>query len=93
MAGEEVAQVYLINQEKSLKVAAKALKGFQRISLAPGESKVLKFNLTPEDLSYVDASGERKQLRGKLGISIGGSQPDESNPRSGNIVTRTITIK
>lgn len=93
VAGDEVAQLYLINQDKSIKAALKTLKGFQRLSLKPGESRVVKFTLTPDDLSYVSADGTRRQFKGRLGISIGGSQPDETNPKSGNVILNTLLIK
>ena len=93
MAGEEVPQVYVINQDKSIKTALKVLRGFQRISLLPGESKVVKFSLSPADLSYVNQNGERNQLSGKVAISIGGSLPDESNPTSGNIILTNLQIQ
>ncbi|MEJ6979507.1 glycoside hydrolase family 3 C-terminal domain-containing protein [Pedobacter sp. P351] len=93
VAGEEVAQLYLINQDKSLKVASKALKGFQRLTLNPGESKIVRFTLTPDDLSYISQDGTRRQFKGKLGIGIGGSQPDETNPKSGNVILNTLLIQ
>ncbi|WP_036602667.1 glycoside hydrolase family 3 C-terminal domain-containing protein [Olivibacter sitiensis] len=93
MDGEEVVQLYVINREKTVKTALKALKGFQRISLKVGESKVVQFILTPKDLSYVDVNGESKQLTGKVEICVGGSQPDEPNPTSGNIVKGSVSIQ
>ncbi len=91
--GEEVVQLYVINTNNAIKMPVKALKAFQRIGLEPGANKVLTFNLTPDDLSYVDVSGNKKMLKGKIEISIGGSQADEPNPASGNVLKRTITIK
>jgi beta-glucosidase len=92
LAGEEVAQLYVVNENSSIKTALKALKGFQRFSLKAGESKKVEFLLSPEDLSYVDADGVMKSLTGKIEISIGGSQPDEKNVRSGNILNKEFFI-
>jgi len=39
MAGDEVAQLYVSNLRASVPVPVKALKGFKRIYLNPGESK------------------------------------------------------
>jgi beta-glucosidase len=91
--GDEVVQLYLVNKNAAIATPLKALKGFQRITLKPGESKVVKFNLLPEDLSYVDANGHRLSLNGKLQISAGGHQPDEPNPSSGNVVKKELIIK
>ncbi|HTN22235.1 MAG TPA: glycoside hydrolase family 3 C-terminal domain-containing protein [Pelobium sp.] len=92
LAGEEVAQLYVVNENSSIKTALKALKGFQRFSLKAGESKKVEFLLSPEDLSYIDADGVMKSLTGKIEISIGGSQPDEKNVRSGNILNKEFFI-
>ncbi|WP_432713521.1 glycoside hydrolase family 3 C-terminal domain-containing protein [Pedobacter sp.] len=92
MGGDEVAQLYLINQNKTIKTAQKALKGFQRISLKAGESKIIKFTLSPKDLSYIDANGTAVQFKGKVELGIGGSQPDEGNKTSGNIIKKSITV-
>lgn len=93
MQSDEVVQLYVEHSDLSLKTARKALKGFQKISLAPGESKLIKFSLLPEDLSYVDLNGQRQPLQGKIRLSVGGSQPDETLKTSGNIVSKTITIE
>ena len=90
--GDEVVQLYLVNKNTTITTPLKSLKGFRRIALKPGESKVVKFTLTAEDLTYVDANGKRLPLNGKLQICAGGNQPDEPNPMSGNIVKKEIII-
>ncbi len=92
-AGDEVVQLYLINKNASIKTSIKALKGFKRISLKPGESKIVKFTLTPEMLSYVSASGKSMPLKGHMEFSIGGSQPDEPNKTSGNVLRKILNLK
>jgi beta-glucosidase len=91
--GDEVVQLYIVNQNTAIKTPLKSLKGFQRIGLKPAESRIVRFTLSPEDLSYVDANGQRHPLTGKVQIAIGGSQPDEPNTTSGNVVIKLITIK
>lgn len=92
IAGEEVIQLYLTNPNTLVKSPLKALKGFDRIFLKPGERKTVKFNLSPSDLSLINEQGIAEAIKGKLTISIGGSQPDEINPTSGNIIHKTINI-
>lgn len=92
MAGDEVAQLYLVNHNSSIKTALKVLKGFHRLSLKPGESQKVQFLLSAEDLSYVSNDGTMEPLTGKIEISVGGSQPDEQNKTSGNILTKNIFI-
>ena len=91
--GEEVAQLYVINQDKSIKAPLKTLKGFERISLKPGESKTVTFTLSTEDVSYVTAEGEYKPFKGNVKIAIGGHQPDEPNKTTSNIIFQNILIQ
>ena len=93
MGGEEVAQLYVINQNKSIKAPIKTLKGFERISLKAGESKTVTFNLSPEDLSHVTADGIYQEYKGAVKIAIGGHQPDEPNKSSSTILTKTLLIQ
>ena len=51
-AGEEVVQLYISDPVASISRSVKELKGFQKISLQPGESKVVSFNITTADLKF-----------------------------------------
>jgi beta-glucosidase len=90
--GEEVVQIYFSPVNRRNKMPLKALKGFSRIFLKAGEHQVVKFTLSPQDLSIVTESGTLREFKRKIVISAGGSQPDERNVMSGNILTRTLTI-
>ena len=91
--GEEVAQLYLINQDAAIKTPLKSLKGFDRFNLKPGENKTITFNLSPEDLSYVTPEGSLKQYEGKIKISIGGSQPNEKLLTKSNVISKIIQLE
>jgi beta-glucosidase len=52
LAGQEVVQLYVRDVESTLIRPMKELKGFEKITLDPGESKIVSFNLTPRSLSY-----------------------------------------
>ncbi|MGZ3881957.1 MAG: glycoside hydrolase family 3 C-terminal domain-containing protein [Flavisolibacter sp.] len=90
--GEEVVQLYVSAQDKSIQAPLKALKGFQRIQLKAGESKTVQFNLSPEDLSIIDDDGNPKEFAGKVVISVGGSQPDTKIKTTSNVMKATLTI-
>jgi beta-glucosidase len=77
MDGEEVAQLYVLNQDKLVKAPIKALKGFQRLFLKTGETKSVKFTLSSDDLSVMDDNGNPKPLKNII-LSIGGRQPDSN---------------
>lgn len=51
-AADEVVQLYVRDLVGSISRPVKELKGFKRVSLAPGESKRVEFILTPEDLKF-----------------------------------------
>jgi beta-glucosidase len=78
-AGDEVAQLYL-DFPKVDGAPRIALRGFQRVHLAPGERRDLTFMLTPRDLSAVDAGGTRMVMKGDYRVSIGSGQPDTGVP-------------
>ena len=93
MAGEEVVQLYVTNPDRGIKSPLKALKGFERISLKPGESKTVMFTLSPDALSYTTEEGALKQYTGKVEIAVGGHQPGEPNTSTSNIIKKVLTIK
>ncbi|MFA6275723.1 MAG: beta-glucosidase BglX [Pedobacter sp.] len=51
-AGEEIVQLYTRDLVGTSTRPVKELKGFQKIKLQPGESKMVTFNLTEEDLKF-----------------------------------------
>ena len=51
-AGEETVQCYVRLQGTSVALPVRALSGFQRISLAPGEKKEVTFELSPEAFAF-----------------------------------------
>jgi len=78
-AGDDVAQLY-ITPPRFDGAPKIALRGFQRVSLKPGESRDLLFTLSPRDLSFVTASGERALIPGAYTLSVGSGQPGEKKP-------------
>ncbi len=54
LAGDEVVQLYIHDVSPSLKRPVKELRGFQRISLQPGESKTISFNIIGDKLAFYD---------------------------------------
>jgi len=73
-AGDEVAQLYL-DFPADPGAPRIALRGFQRVPLAPGEARTIQFELSPRDLSAVTADGVRKVLAGDYRVSVGSGQP------------------
>lgn len=90
--GDEVVQLYVTNQNKNIRSPLKMLKGFKRISMKAGESKIVQFELKPEDLSVPDEHGNYQLLKGKISVGVGGSQPDEKITSSSNSVKSDVTL-
>ncbi|HZE68894.1 MAG TPA: beta-glucosidase BglX [Pyrinomonadaceae bacterium] len=55
-AADEVVQLYIHQQAGSASRPIRELKGFDRIALAPGETKTIRFKLGPEELRYWSAA-------------------------------------
>ena len=54
MAGSEVVQLYIHDQESTLQKAVKELKGFKKVYLEPGETKEVTLTVSKEQLSSYD---------------------------------------
>jgi len=72
---DEVVQLYVTDAEASGPVPLRALKGFQRVSLMPGEKRVVRFSLDERALSLVKTDGQRVVEPGRFTIAVGGKQP------------------
>lgn len=72
--GEEVVQLYATLPAKEAPL--RSLKGFQRIALQKGKSKTVTFTVTPEELALLNNAGKPVAVKGKVILSVGGSQPE-----------------
>jgi beta-glucosidase len=77
--GDEVAEVFL-TFPPSPGAPIRALRGFSRVHLAPGEAQTVRFSLSPRDLSQVNEAGDRVVAPGEYRISVGGGQPGTGAP-------------
>jgi beta-glucosidase len=73
-AGDEVVQMYVTQLNSAVERPIKALRGFQRIALQPGETRTVRLPLKGQDLTYWDVSAQRFVVEpGTLNIVLGGS--------------------
>jgi beta-glucosidase len=86
-AGDEVVEAYLKTPQKEGPI--RSLVGFSRIHLDAGETRAVEFNLDARALSAVEATGRRAVLAGNYRLSVGSTQPTET--QSG--VTADFTIR
>ncbi|MCB0518824.1 MAG: glycoside hydrolase family 3 C-terminal domain-containing protein [Lewinellaceae bacterium] len=86
-AGKEVVQLYIHDKVGSVTRPVKELKGFEKIALQPGESKTVKFTLTPEELSMWDIDMKWVVEPGEFDIMVG------SSSRTEDLKTTVLTVK
>jgi beta-glucosidase len=72
-AGDEIVQLYVHDRLSSVTRPVKALKGFRRIRLEPGESRAVEFELTPSALSLLDAEMQWRVEPGLFDVMVGSS--------------------
>jgi beta-glucosidase len=76
-AGDEVAQLYVHEVKPVVKRPAKELRGFQRITLRPGEKRTLTFTVPAKKLAYWDESAHAFVVNpGTFDILVGASSDD-----------------
>ena len=71
VTGEEVVQLYISDPVASVSRAVKELKGFQKISLNPGETKELEFKVTTDDLKFFNSDLKYDWEPGEFVVQIG----------------------
>jgi beta-glucosidase len=75
-AGDEVVQLYTRDMVSSVTTYEKNLRGFERITLQPGEKRNVTFTLTPADLSLWDPSMHFVAEPGIFKVMVGSSSED-----------------
>lgn len=70
-AGTEIAQLYLRDIVGSISRPMKELKGFQKVTLNPGESKTISFQITPELLKFYNSQLKWVNEKGDYTVFIG----------------------
>ena len=76
LSGQEVIQLYIRDVLGSVVRPVKELKGFQKIALAPNESKTVKFELGFEELKMLDRDMNWIVEPGEFDVMIGASSED-----------------
>jgi beta-glucosidase len=77
VAGDEIVQMYIRDKISSVTRPVKELKGFNRISLKPGETKKIKLEITPEKLAFHNIDIKFVVEPGDFEIMVGSSSRDE----------------
>ena len=77
VAGKEVVQLYIGDNESSVARPVKELKGFRKIDLKPGQKQTVTFEIDPEMLKFFDADKHEWVLeKGKFTAYVGAASDD-----------------
>jgi beta-glucosidase len=91
--GDEVVQLYVSHKHTGEEQPIRSLKGFKRIFLKVGEKRIVKFTLTPAQMSIVKTNGEILVEPGAMEITVGGKQPDKESLRSSKVIKGEILLR
>jgi beta-glucosidase len=86
-SGDEVVQLYVRDDFSAVTRPVKELKGFKRVSLAPGAAQEVYFDITPEALGYFGIDMSWQVEPGDFSIMVGGSS------RSRDLETVTLRVR
>ena len=85
--GAEVVQMYIRDVVSSVTRPIKELKGFQKVTLRPGETKTVSFDITPDLLAFYDVNMKYVVEAGEFFVMIGNSYRDQDLTK----ITLTVT--
>ncbi len=71
VAGKEVVQLYIRDLVGSITRPVKELKGFDKIEIAPGQTKKVVFEITPELLKFYNSDLKFDWESGDFMIMVG----------------------
>ncbi len=93
MYGEEIVQLYISDKYSSITRPVKELKAYQRVSLKPGESKEVVFELNKSAFAYYDSEMNYIVESGDFDILVGNSSRDEDLKNTIFNVEKTFYIE
>ena len=71
--GTDVVQLYLHEDDTSILQPVKKLEGFQRVTLAPGQTKPVTFTLGPQNVGFYNEQGQFVVEPGPMTVWVGDS--------------------
>lgn len=79
---------------KDVTLPIRQLQGFERVHLAPRETKTLTFTLTPRQLSLIDEQERRVVEPSEFQIAVGGRQPrpEDLKAEGTAVLIETFTV-
>jgi len=84
-AGDEVVQLYVRDVAASIARPVKELKGFQRVTLQPGQKRSVEFVLSAEQLGFYNRDMKFIVEPGEFRVMVGANSPD--------VIEKTFEVK
>ena len=81
-AGDDVVQLYIHDPVASISQPVRRLRGFQRVTLAPGETQTVSFTLDKSDFGFYDNRGTFVVEPGEIDVYAGDSSTATLRSRS-----------
>ena len=92
-AGDEVVQLYVNVKRASVTRPVKELKGFARLTLEPGETRTVTFELAVNQLAYLDRAMRRVIEPGPVEVMVAASADDVRLSGSFEIVGEAVPVE
>ena len=93
IAGDEIVQLYISDKYSSMTRPVKELKAYQRVSLKPGESKEIVFELNKSAFAYYDSEMNYVVEAGDFDILVGNSSRDEDLKNTNFNIEKTFYLR
>ena len=81
-AGDEVAQLYLNDPVASISQPVRRLRGFERVTLQPGQTRTVSWTLGREDVGFYDNRGRLRVENGRINVWVGDSSSTTANKQT-----------
>lgn len=78
-AGEQVVQLYIQDLVGSVTRPVKELKGFEKVSLQKGETKTVRFTITPEMIAFYNLKMKLEPEPGEFKVWVAADAADNTN--------------
>jgi beta-glucosidase len=80
--GDEVVQLYIHDPVASISQPVRRLRGFQRVTLKPGQKTTVTFHLDRNDFGFFDNGGNLRVERGRIDVYAGDSAESATDVQS-----------
>ena len=84
--GDDVVQLYLRDPVASISQPVRRLRGFERVTLQPGQKRTVSWTLSRNDVGFYDNKGRFRVENGKIYTYAGDTSSESDNERTFKVV-------